>query len=61
MQLQIVGGQAAEDQHQIQTSGRWINNSGSVHSVTVVINFITTDYHFHVLVKNNEGEWGAAY
>ena len=61
MQLQIVGGQAAKDQHQIQTFSRWINNSGSVHSVTVVINFITTDYHFHVLVKNNEGEGGAAY
>lgn len=38
MQLQIVGGQAAKDRHQIQTSSRWINNSGSVHSVTAVIN-----------------------
>ena len=38
MQLRIVGGQAAEDEHQIQTSTRWINNSGSVHSVTGVTN-----------------------
>lgn len=38
MPLQVVGGQAAEDEHQIQTSSRSINNSGSVHSVTGATN-----------------------
>lgn len=47
MQLQVVGGQAAEDQHQSKVS---------VHSVTELLWLINTDYHFHVLVKNNEGE-----